>query len=259
MKNFAYCGILAQAMKKIPLNDEMLRAFRGRAETLIMEGYCKYFDNVAVYCQDGSYATVYTDGRGGAHICMYTDSAAFVDGITELFRGKTVEFCGASGFVTEYLRGKYAFEWETNCYLYVWNGKPLPYKCRCDLRPMDGAYAREISDGTFYRASEEEIRACLSVHPSSAAYVDGKPVCWCLLHKEGSLGMLYTMPVYRRQGYALEVMTDITNKVIASGSVPYCYIVRDNAASISLAAKYNLERVCTADYFEINLTDTDTH
>lgn len=253
MKNFARCVILSQAMKKISVTSELLQIFRSIPQTLIMEGYCKYFDNVAVYCDGCDYATVCIDDCGAVHVCMYIESKDFIDAIVTMLGGKTVEFCAAPHFVTEYLRTKYAFNWETNCCLYIWNGQPLPHKCSRDLRPMDGAYARQISDGTFYHASEKEIRACLSVHPSSAAYVDGKPVCWCLLHMEGSLGMLYTLPEYRKQGYALEVMTDLTNKVIASGNIPYAYIVTDNSASRNLAGKYNLVQVCPADYFEIYL------
>lgn len=254
MKNFSCCGILAQAMKKIPITNELLDIFRSRAETLIMEGYCKYMDNVSAYVDGGSYATVYVDKDGGEHCCVYNASERFIDELLTLFNGERAEFCAVSPIVTEYLRNRYAFSWETNCDLFVWNGEPLPHKCGRDLRAMDVAYARQISDGTFYKASEEEIAHCLATHPSSAAYIDGKPVCWCLLHMEGSLGMLYTLPEYRHQGYALEVMTDITNKVIATGSIPYAYIVQDNIASRNLAAKYNIVKVCAADYFEVGLS-----
>ena len=254
MKNFCYCGILAQAMKKIPVTKELLQYFRDNTETLIMEGYCKYFDNVTVYEEDGGYATVFVDNNGGAHCCVYNSKETFIDSLLAQYDGNTVEFCAVSPAVTDYLRSKYVFTWETNCDLFVWNGEPLPHKCSRDIRAMDGAYARQISDGTFYHASEEEIIRCLTVHPSSAAYVEGKPVCWCLLHREGSLGMLYTLPEYRHQGYALEVMTDLTNKVIASGKIPFAYIVKDNVASQSLACKYNLVKACSADYFEVNLS-----
>ena len=130
--------------------------------------------------------------------------------------------------------------WENNCDLYVWNGQPLPHVCTQEIRPMLPKYAQKISDGTFYHAAINDVLDCLRRHPSAAVFVDDEPVCWCLLHLEKSLGMLYTLPEHRHKGYALEVMTALTNKVIERGDVPYAYIVKDNVASMNLAQKYNL-------------------
>ncbi len=242
-----------QAMKKIPVTTQLLDYFRSNGETLIMEGYCKYFDNVTVYNDGVSYAVV-ANTNGSAECCIYSESTSFIDGVIRSVLGKVVKFCGVSQFVTDYINSKYTFNWQTDCYLYVWNGEPILHESRCDLRAIDSSYAQQVSDGTHYRAPLDDIRECLVWHPSSAAYVDGKPVCWCLLHKEGSLGMLYTLPEYRRQGYALEVMTDITAKVIKRGDIPFAYIVQDNIASQNLAAKYNLKRAAVANYFEIDLS-----
>lgn len=251
MKILFCFDILLQVMKEINITSELLGYFRSKGETLIMEGYCKNYGNVTVFNDGDSYAVVAIDCNGSVECCISSSDTAFIDEVTKRFGG-IVKFCGVSEFVTDYLKSQYRFLWETDCYLYVWNGEPLPYECKCDLRPVDGQYAQQISDGTHYHAAIDDIKTCLRLHPSSAAYVNGKPVCWCLLHKEGSLGMLYTLPEYRRQGYALEVMTDITNKVIKQGDIPFAYIVQDNLASQNLAAKYNLTRRHAANYFEID-------
>ena len=91
------------------------------------------------------------------------------------------------------------------------------------------------------------------MYPSAAVWLDGKPVSWCIMHNDKSLGMLYTMPEHRHKGYALQVMTALCNAVIAQGDTPYAYIRRDNVASQKLAEKYNLRRVKAADYFLIEL------
>ena len=118
---------------------------------------------------------------------------------------------------------------------------------------MDAAYAQKESDGTHDHAAISDVKDCITNRPSSAVYIDGAPVCWCLVHLEKSLGMLYTEPTHRHKGYALEVMTSLCNKVIALGDVPYAYIVQTNVASANLATKYNLVKIKQADYFEINL------
>lgn len=246
-------------MKQVPITTELLQRFRANPQTLIFEGYCVNFDNVTVYNDGDSYALTAVNHLGATECCIYTEQTSFIDEVAEMLRGG-VKLCGVSAFITDYLKQRYNFEWLTRCGLYVWNGLPLDTSViDCDIRPLELQYAKQVSDGTPYHADINDVRMCLTRHPSAAVYIDGKPVCWCLLHLEGSLGMLYTLPEYRRQGYALKVMTAITQMVLSSGNVPYAYIIEDNAASKSLAAKYNLYDVCRADYFEIIFNRSNIH
>lgn len=239
-------------MKQLELTTGLLQQFKSCAETLIFEGFATNADSVTIYNDGDNYALV-ADVKGAVKLCLKTDSASFVEDILQLLSGKQVEFSGVDPFVTELLRARYNFLWETNTYLYAWNGKPLSYKCKQQIEAIEPQFAQKVSDGTHYHAPIADIVECLVRHPSAAIYLNGEPVCWCLLHLDKTLGMLYTEPQHRRKGYALEVMTALTNKVIAQGDVPYAYIVVDNVPSQNLAAKYNLERVKRADYFMINI------
>lgn len=237
-------------MKQIKPTKKLLEQFKSQADTLIFEGYCENADSVVIFNEGDSYALI-ANVNGEIKCCFKTDSEQFVWAVVDWLPYNKVEFSGVDPFVTELLRSRYSFEWETNCYLYVWNGKPLSYQCKQDIRPMSADYAQKISDGTPYHPPVADVVEVISRHPSAAIYIDGKPICWCLLHLEKSLGMLYTEPQYRRRGYALEVMTALTNKVISRGDIPYAYIICDNVASQALAPKYNLQRVKRADYFMI--------
>lgn len=239
-------------MKQVPITPQLKQFFRSCAQTLIMEGYCNYFDDVAVYNDGDSYALIATISPTYRQCCMYTASTSFIDEVLAMLDGE-VEFYGVPTFVTDYVSQKYAFKWLTNCTLYVWDGQPLDTTViNCNIRPLDPSYAQMVSDGTPYHADLDNVRKCLAMHPSAAVYVDGNAVCWCLLHQEGSLGMLYTLPEHRRKGYALQVMTAISDMVIKSGNVPYAYIIQGNTASEKLAPKYNLRPVGKADYFLID-------
>ena len=239
-------------MKEVKPTAQLLSLFKSKAETLIFEGYCTKADSVVIYNQGDSYALI-ADVKGSIKCCLVTDSEQFVSSVVGKFHGP-VEFSGVDPFVTEILRKRYSFEWETNTFLYAWNGRPLTYECKQEIHPMSPIYAQKVSDGTHYHAPISDVVDYLSRHPSAAIYIDGKPICWCLLHLEKSLGMLYTEPEHRHKGYALEVMTALCNMVIAQGDIPYAYIVTDNVASQNLATKYNLQRVKRADYFLINLS-----
>lgn len=228
---------------------ELKSLFRSRPETLIFEGYCCYTDKIDIWQDGESYALSARVGET-QKTCFYTNDMRFVDEVLSKLSGN-VELCGVDRQITEHLRGKYHYEWETHCLLHVWNGRELPHINTQKTYPMSPKYAQMISDGTHYHASITEICECLERHPSAAIYVDGEPVCWCLCHLEKSLGMLYTLPEYRHRGLALTVMTTLCNEVIAQGDIPYAYIVDDNVASIALAAKYNLVPVKPADYMLI--------
>ena len=251
LKNNGFLWYNITNMKQLSVTSDLKRFFKSQPDTLIFEGYCCNASDVTVYSDGDSYALVACVGKS-VEVCIKSLDADFIWEVTSKLHG-TVKLCGVDPFVTQLFKSRYAFNWETHCDLYVWNGKPLPYECKCDVRAMDAKYAQRVSDGTHYHAPISDVEECIANRPSSAVYVDGEPVCWCLLHLEKSLGMLYTEPVHRHKGYALEVMTSLVNKVIALGDVPYAYIVQDNVPSANLAAKYNLVKVKQADYFEINL------
>ena len=238
-------------MQRLEVTNELKNFFKSSPDTLIFEGYCCNADAVEVYCDGDSYALIAHVGSA-VEVCIKSIDEDFIWQVVGMLHG-VVKFCGVDPFVTRLLQTRYEFNWLTNCNLHAWNGQPLPYECKCDIRSMDAAYAQKISDGTHYHAALSDVEDCIANRPSSAVYIDGTPVCWCLVHLEKSLGMLYTEPEHRHKGYALEVMTSLCNKVIALGDVPYAYIVQTNVASANLAAKYNLVKVKQADYFEINL------
>lgn len=240
-------------MKQLKVTTDVKKFFKGKADTLIFEGYCCNVKDVTIYNEGDNYALVAKFGKN-VDVCFKTQSATFVWKVVAKLHG-TVKLCGVDPFITNLFKSRYNFNWETHCDLYVWNGKPLKHKCKSKIRPMDAAYAQKVSDGTHYHAALADVRECIAHRPSAAVYVDGVPVCWCLVHLEKSLGMLYTEPEHRGKGYALDVMTWLTNELIELGYVPYAYIVQDNVASANLAAKYNLARVKQADYFEVNLGD----
>lgn len=237
-------------MKKIPITKQLIDYFGQQPQSLIFQGYCLFAPQVQVYRDGESYALTTTIGDSN-HCCIYSSDSSFVEQVIKNLHGRW-EFSGVPTFVTQLVKEKYPLLWETNCYLYCWNGKAIEQP-QGDIRSMDADLAQQISDGTHYHADVEEIKQCLAMHPSSALYVDGQPACWCILHREQSLGMLYTLPQHRHKGYALKVMQSLCNKVIDRGATPYAYIVTDNVASMSLAKKYNLYNVEPADYFEVIL------
>lgn len=240
-------------MEKVTVTKQLLDNFKRNPLTLILYGYLTAMPNTCLYQSGSSYATITHNGKF-FECTIATDDLAFVDEFVGTFSDCYAEFRMITPKIANHLAQKYQFGYRTTCGLYVWNGKPLPHVCQGDLRKMSSEFADMVAKGTDY-ATKEDVIELLNLHPSSALYVDGKPVCWCLLHLEKSLGMLYTLPEHRKKGYALDVMTHLTNQVIRSGDIPYATIVKGNVPSQNLALKYQLQYVCDVDYVAIDFAN----
>lgn len=193
-----------------------------------------YFDGVESVCIVAENET-----------CVFVgDNFAFLQEILNTLSGH-ITFCGIADNVYNWLQANFNLVWFSDCWLYVHSGVAVKPSGKYKFQPMEKKYWKLISDGTPYQADKEDIEECLDNRISSAIYIDGKPVCWSLLHKENTLGMLYTLPEHRNSGMALEVMCDITTRQLENGELPFGYINKDNYASMNLAPKYNMQKVCS--------------
>lgn len=226
-------------------------------DNLIMSNkHDKRFLNIHGLIKNGKDVKLYTDGLGGVALvengktlCFVTDNLSFVDEVVATVNGG-LTFCGVSNNILQHLQSNYSLTWVTKCSLYAYNGASFENIAveNVKIQSMDAKFWQLVSDGTHYHAEQADIEECLQNRVSSAIYIEGKPVCWCLMHHENSLGMLYTLPEHRRKGYALAVMVDICKKIVANGDCPYGYIVKGNVASEQLAKQYNLQYFFDANW-----------
>ncbi len=67
--------------------------------------------------------------------------------------------------------------------------------------------------------------------------MNGEAVAWVLLHRDNSMGIMYTKKEFRGKNIAYQLSTDIIKKVIAKGQIPFIHIGTENTASFKLASK----------------------
>lgn len=72
------------------------------------------------------------------------------------------------------------------------------------------------------------------------AFYDEKIVGFIANHEEGSIGMLYVLPEYRKRHVAMALETYCMNLAIERGEIPYGQIVLGNKPSISLQEKMGI-------------------
>lgn len=87
-------------------------------------------------------------------------------------------------------------------------------------------------EGTYTR----RLLECRPSYVCEAAGPDGRPapVCWAAQHADHSMGMIYTPPEFRRQGYGLSLAAFVTDDVLAREGFAVAHIAHDNEASMGV-------------------------
>ncbi|MBQ9118350.1 MAG: GNAT family N-acetyltransferase [Clostridia bacterium] len=68
-------------------------------------------------------------------------------------------------------------------------------------------------------------------------------------HPEGSMGLLYIFPEYRRKGYAEETESFLMEECLKRGKIPYGHVVFGNEASMRLQKKLGFEQASQYVYW----------
>ena len=109
-----------------------------------------------------------------------------------------------------------------------------------DIRQLDRSYAKRI-DENYDLDDEEGITALLDEGIIFGAFVNGELAGFMGRHPEGSLGMLFVFPQFRRLGIAEALERNYVNRELAQGNVPYGQIFVGNEASRRLQEKLGMD------------------
>lgn len=145
------------------------------------------------------------------------------------------------------------------------------FHLKTDMECMQGAYTRKEKlpvrglygpdgrgeNGFSIRVLSEEFIPFVTEHYSEigteeyvtdrirhgavyGAFYDEKIVGFIADHEEGSIGMLYVLPEYRKRHVAMALETYCMNLAVERGEIPYGQVVLGNEASIHLQEKMGI-------------------
>lgn len=135
------------------------------------------------------------------------------------------------------------------------------YGMHVDMKCVNACYTQNVPLGIRNKdleirplTSEQEEYVCRHYQHGNSAYIreriaagmlfggflEGKIVAFVGEHEEGSLGMLYVDPAYRRQGIGETLEAYMVNRHRIQGFLPYGQIEIGNAASMSMQKKHGL-------------------
>ena len=109
-----------------------------------------------------------------------------------------------------------------------------------DIRRLDRRFLKRIADN-YELADEGEIAALLDAGVIYGAFAGGELAGFIGRHEEGSVGLLFVFPEFRRMGIAEALERNYVNRELAQGNVPYGQIFIGNTPSRQLQEKLGMD------------------
>lgn len=109
-----------------------------------------------------------------------------------------------------------------------------------DIRRLDRRFLKRIADN-YELADEGEIAALLDAGVIYGAFAGGELAGFIGRHEEGSVGLLFVFPEFRRMGIAEALERNYVNRELAEGNVAYGQIFVGNTPSRQLQEKLGMD------------------
>ena len=116
----------------------------------------------------------------------------------------------------------------------------IPVRTELVIRRPDESDFPKVAE-SYDMGAEEELHEDFHSPDFLGAYLFGEFVGCIGVHGEGSMGMLYVFPAYRRRGYAEALYATLINNQLEKGRLPFAQILEDNGASVALQRKMGLK------------------
>jgi len=134
---------------------------------------------------------------------------------------------------------QYGFEGMMECYQTAYYGGMPELTGRLALRDAEEADLPLLT-ATYNLVSTEELRLIVERGKLTLGYEGDRLAGFMGEHLEGSIGLLYVFPEFRRRGYATELENAVIAKTLREGYIPFGQIEKSNSASMALQRKLGL-------------------
>lgn len=188
---------------------------------------------------DTDHAMLVRDEVSGAYMLACDDSAA---GMALLDR-HIGQDCSLL-MVSDYTLGITAFERfgfaeKLECYQVAYYGKNPPADSRLTVRAADERDLPMLVK-TYHLVSPEELEKLVSRRSILLGYDGERLVGFIGEHLEGSMGILYVFPEYRRRGFGTALQTHLMARTMEKGFIPFGQVEKDNLESLKLQKKLGM-------------------
>lgn len=136
---------------------------------------------------------------------------------------------------------RYGFSEKLECYQLAYYGEPPVPDTGLTVRPA-GPDDLPALVSCYHLISPEEMAEVVARQTLLLGYDRGRRVGFIGEHLEGSIGLLYVFPEFRRRGYASALERILIARTMAQGFVPFGQVEKDNRESLLLQKKLGMTR-----------------
>ncbi len=134
---------------------------------------------------------------------------------------------------------RYGFEGLMECYQTAYH-RGMPYLTGClDIREAEEEDLPVLTK-TYDLVSPDEMRRIVERRKLLLGYAGGRLAGFIGEHLEGSMGLMYVFPEFRRRGSAVELEKAMISRTLREDFIPFGQVEKSNSASLALQRKLGL-------------------
>lgn len=190
---------------------------------------------------DQAHALLIRDTVSGAYLLACEDNTAglalldrFVDSNCRLLMVSNAEL-GLIAFE------KYGFAEKLVCYQVAYYGEKPSIDPAFSIRTAEKADYPMLLE-SYHLVSPEKLFRLVRQKSILLGYSDGHLVGFIGEHLEGSMGLLYVFPEYRRKGFGTALQTALIAKTMEKGDLPFGQVETSNQRSLNLQKKLGMQQ-----------------
>ncbi len=139
---------------------------------------------------------------------------------------------------------RYGFSEKLECFQVAYYGEKPAVNTALSVRTADERDIPMLIDN-YHMISPEELTEVVGRKSILLGYSQGRPVGFIGEHLEGSMGLLYVFPEYRRKGFGTALQAHLIARTMENGFVPFGQVEKDNLNSLKLQKKLGM--TCSDD------------
>ena len=134
---------------------------------------------------------------------------------------------------------RYGFDEKLECYQVAYYGEKPPADDRISVRTAEEKDLPMLIEN-YQLLSPEELGKVVRRKSILLGYDQDQLIGFIGEHLEGSMGILYVLPAFRRKGYGAALQRRLIAKTMAEGYIPFGQVEKDNHASLHLQKKLGM-------------------
>ena len=136
---------------------------------------------------------------------------------------------------------RYGFSTKLECYQFAYYGEKPRVDSELTFRTADMSDLDMIASD-YSMISRDELAQVIERQSLIIGYYRGNPVGFIGEHLEGSIGLLYVFPEYRRRGFGTDLELCYIAKTMEKGFIPFGQVEKNNEKSLGLQKKIGMTR-----------------